>query len=133
MIRITFLQYLKDISSIEHSYFLKILAHNTLLNVFAQFQFTIPTSIEQILELLIICINIITRRLLYYTAVKITALKGYYALEEFVQCRGRICMDLMDLQSSRKETLIVYSESLASSCSRIALTDRGTMPACSSE
>lgn len=50
-----------------------------------------------------------------------------------MQWRGRIRMEFLDLQSSRKETLIVYSESLASSCSRIALTDRGTMPACSSE
>ena len=76
MIRITFLQYLEDISSIEHSDFLKILTHNTLFNIFAQFQFTIPTSIQQILELLIIYVNIITKRLSYYTAVTITALKG---------------------------------------------------------
>lgn len=92
MIRITFLQYLKDISSIEHSDFLKILTHNTLFNIFAQFQFTIPTSVEQILELLIIYINIITKRLLNYTAITITALKENYALEEFMQWRGRICM-----------------------------------------
>jgi hypothetical protein len=36
------------------------------------------------------------------------------------------------LQSSKNDTLIVYSESLASNSSKIALTDRGTIPACSS-
>jgi hypothetical protein len=36
------------------------------------------------------------------------------------------------LQSSRNDTLIVYSESLASNSPKIALTDRGTIPACSS-